>query len=182
MPLVAWLPARATSKLRRLAVAAESSRAWVALFARRGGARRFSGGAAPAPGTFSNELSIRILKRRGAAADAPLALAVKRPVHALGRAAFPAPAAATLEAIGAWACQFTPKVSLEPPQALLLEVEGSLRLFGGCLFSSRNCNPVSRKWASTRRSPPPRRRARRSGSHAQAASASTSRPRGVMSR
>src|ERR687895_620373 len=37
----------------------------------------------------------------------------------------------TLEAIGAWACQFTPKVSLEPPQALLLEVEGSLRLFGG---------------------------------------------------
>jgi protein ImuB len=37
----------------------------------------------------------------------------------------------TLEAIAAWACQFTPKVSLEPPQALLLEVEGSLRLFGG---------------------------------------------------
>jgi protein ImuB len=37
----------------------------------------------------------------------------------------------TLEAIAAWACQFTPKVSLEPPQGLLLEVEGSLRLFGG---------------------------------------------------
>jgi protein ImuB len=37
----------------------------------------------------------------------------------------------TLEAIAAWACQFTPKVSLEPPRALLLEVEGSLRLFGG---------------------------------------------------
>ncbi|HEU4351342.1 MAG TPA: DNA polymerase Y family protein [Burkholderiales bacterium] len=33
--------------------------------------------------------------------------------------------------IGAWACQFTPKVSLEPPQELLLEVQGSLRLFGG---------------------------------------------------
>ena len=30
-----------------------------------------------------------------------------------------------------WACQFTPRVSLEPPQALLLEVEGSLRYFGG---------------------------------------------------
>jgi len=30
-----------------------------------------------------------------------------------------------------WACQFTPRVSLEPPQALLLEVEGSLRHFGG---------------------------------------------------
>ncbi|MFY9314306.1 MAG: DNA polymerase Y family protein, partial [Burkholderiales bacterium] len=33
--------------------------------------------------------------------------------------------------IAAWACQFTPRVSLEPPQALLLEVEGSLRYFGG---------------------------------------------------
>src|SRR6267143_3812094 len=37
----------------------------------------------------------------------------------------------TLEHIAAWACQFTPKVSLEPPQGLLLEVEGSLRLFDG---------------------------------------------------
>jgi protein ImuB len=43
---------------------------------------------------------------------------------------FPLLPPATLEAIGAWACQFTPKVSLEPPQALLLEVAGSLRLFG----------------------------------------------------
>jgi protein ImuB len=44
---------------------------------------------------------------------------------------FPPLPAGTLEAIAAWACQFTPKVSLEPPQGLLLEVEGSLRLFGG---------------------------------------------------
>jgi len=44
---------------------------------------------------------------------------------------FPLLPPATLEAIGAWACQFTPKVSLEPPQVLLLEVTGSLRLFGG---------------------------------------------------
>jgi protein ImuB len=36
-----------------------------------------------------------------------------------------------LEPIAAWACQFTPRVSLEPPQELLLEVQGSLRLFGG---------------------------------------------------
>jgi len=36
-----------------------------------------------------------------------------------------------LEAVALWACQFTPKVSLEPPQSVLLEVEGSLRLFGG---------------------------------------------------
>lgn len=33
--------------------------------------------------------------------------------------------------MAAWACQFTPRVSLEPPQALLMEVEGSLRYFGG---------------------------------------------------
>jgi protein ImuB len=44
---------------------------------------------------------------------------------------FPRLPLGTLEAIAAWACQFTPKVSLEPPQALLLEVGGSLRLFGG---------------------------------------------------
>src|SRR3954469_20064561 len=44
---------------------------------------------------------------------------------------FPLLPPATLEAMGSWACQFTPKVSLEPPQALLLEVQGSLRLFGG---------------------------------------------------
>jgi protein ImuB len=37
----------------------------------------------------------------------------------------------TLETIAAWACQFTPRVSLEPPQDLLLEVQGSLRYFGG---------------------------------------------------
>ena len=36
-----------------------------------------------------------------------------------------------LEPIAAWACQFTPKVALEAPDALLVEVEGSLRYFGG---------------------------------------------------
>jgi len=40
------------------------------------------------------------------------------------------PEGGTLEALAAWACQFTSRVSLEPPQAVLLEVEGSLRLFG----------------------------------------------------
>jgi protein ImuB len=44
---------------------------------------------------------------------------------------FPLLPQGALEAIGAWACQFTPKVSLEPPRAVLAEVEGSLRLFGG---------------------------------------------------
>src|SRR3954464_13280960 len=39
--------------------------------------------------------------------------------------------AGTLEHLAAWACQFTPKVSLEPPPALLAEVHASLRYFGG---------------------------------------------------
>ncbi|HVJ12384.1 MAG TPA: DNA polymerase Y family protein [Burkholderiales bacterium] len=44
---------------------------------------------------------------------------------------FPSLPPEALAPIAAWACQFTPRVSLEPPQELLLEVEGSLRLFGG---------------------------------------------------
>ena len=38
---------------------------------------------------------------------------------------------ATLTTLAAWAGQFTPNVSLEPPRALLLDIEGSLRFFGG---------------------------------------------------
>ena len=44
---------------------------------------------------------------------------------------FPCLPPEALAPIAAWACQFTPRVSLEPPQALLLEVQASLRLFGG---------------------------------------------------
>jgi protein ImuB len=44
---------------------------------------------------------------------------------------FPRLPPGAIEPIAAWACQFTPRVALEPPQALLLEVEGSLRYFGG---------------------------------------------------
>ena len=36
-----------------------------------------------------------------------------------------------LVAIAEWAVRFTPRVSFEPPDAVLLEVRGSLRLFGG---------------------------------------------------
>ena len=43
----------------------------------------------------------------------------------------PEPEREALAALAAWACQFTPRVSLEPPQALLMEVAGSLRHFGG---------------------------------------------------
>src|SRR5258708_39697961 len=44
---------------------------------------------------------------------------------------FHVPPPETLEPIAAWLCRFTPRVSLEPPQALLAEVQGSLRYFGG---------------------------------------------------
>jgi protein ImuB len=43
----------------------------------------------------------------------------------------PAAEATALEHVAAWAVQFTPAVSPQPPQGLLLEIEGSLRLFGG---------------------------------------------------
>src|SRR3954447_3174816 len=39
--------------------------------------------------------------------------------------------AAALAAVATWATQFTPAVSLAPPDAVLAEVGGSLRLFGG---------------------------------------------------
>jgi protein ImuB len=45
--------------------------------------------------------------------------------------ALPEPEREALAAVAAWACQFTPRVSLEPPQALLMEIGGSLRYFGG---------------------------------------------------
>jgi protein ImuB len=43
----------------------------------------------------------------------------------------PAREAELLEQLAACALQLTPSVSLEPPDALLLEVSASLRLFGG---------------------------------------------------
>jgi protein ImuB len=44
---------------------------------------------------------------------------------------FPSLAPGLLEPIAGWACQYTPRVSLEPPEALVAEVHGSLRYFGG---------------------------------------------------
>jgi len=43
----------------------------------------------------------------------------------------PEPERAALAATAAWACQFTPRVSLEPPQSIVAEIEGSLRFCGG---------------------------------------------------
>ncbi len=65
--------------------------------------------------------------RPGSALAAACALAPR--LRVLPRDA--AAEAGALEVVAAWACQFTSRVSLEPPQAVLLEVEGSLRLFGG---------------------------------------------------
>jgi hypothetical protein len=91
--LLAWLRNARYQELRRLAVAAEASHAFVALFRPREAARESS----PACLRIALEpaaaaLEARILKRRGAPAAAPLAVAVKRPSHALGRTALSRPA------------------------------------------------------------------------------------------
>ena len=43
----------------------------------------------------------------------------------------PAAETAALDQIAAWAGQYTPSVTLQPPCGLLLEIEGSLKLLGG---------------------------------------------------
>ena len=51
------------------------------------------------------------------------------PLGTLGRC--PEADRTVLEALARWARQFTPFVSLAPPQEFLMEVNGSLKLFGG---------------------------------------------------
>lgn len=87
--LVAWFRHARYEELRRLAVAAEASSAFVALFRPRSAASE------PSPAVLrlalepcGDELELNILKRRGAPAAAPIHLPVKRPVHALGRPSF----------------------------------------------------------------------------------------------
>jgi hypothetical protein len=87
--LVAWFGNARYQELRRLAVAAEAGRAFVALFRPLEAARESSPACLrlclePA----GAELGVRILKRRGAPAAATLRLPVKRPLHALGRPPF----------------------------------------------------------------------------------------------
>jgi len=93
--LLAWFRQARFEELRRLAVAAEASRALVALF------RPGEVANEPSPATLrlalapeeSGGLAVRILKRRGPAADAPVHLPVRLtqfgPLHALGRPALP---------------------------------------------------------------------------------------------
>jgi hypothetical protein len=89
--LLAWLRHARYEELRRLAVAAESSRAFVALFRPAAAAKE------PSPACLrlaleagDEGLNVHIVKRRGIPAAAPVHLPVKRPVHALARSAFPA--------------------------------------------------------------------------------------------
>jgi hypothetical protein len=92
--LLGWFCRAGYDELRRLAVAAEASPAWVALF------RPLEAAAESSPACLRlalepscDALCVRILKRRGAPTSAPLLLPVKRPLHALGRPPFPVPAA-----------------------------------------------------------------------------------------
>jgi hypothetical protein len=92
--LVGWFRRTSYDDLRRLVVAAEGSTAFIALF------RPPQAAAESSPACLrltlqpdGDTLSIRILKRRGMPAAAPLRLAVKRPVHALARSPLPLPAA-----------------------------------------------------------------------------------------
>jgi hypothetical protein len=92
--LLGWLRRSTYDDLRRLAVAAERSSAFVALFRPREAATESS----PACLRLAMEpdgdaLCLHILKRRGMPAAAPLRLPVKRPVHALARSPFSLPAA-----------------------------------------------------------------------------------------
>lgn len=90
--LLMWLPRAGFGELRRLALAAEGSRTFAALFRPLQAAQESS----PAPLRLAlepgggGELSVRLLKRRGAQLAVPLRIPIPRPVHAVG-GALPAP-------------------------------------------------------------------------------------------
>jgi protein ImuB len=71
------------------------------------------------------------------------ALALEPALHVLSRD--PRRERALLEAVARVAQSFTPRVSLEPPDAVLLELRGSLRLFGGV---RRLCDDLRARLAS----------------------------------
>jgi hypothetical protein len=86
--LVAWFRDARFVELRRLALAAEAGNAFVALFRPLAAAHESSPAALRLAVHGAPEgLALHILKRRGAAAGAPLHLPLKRPAHALGRPA-----------------------------------------------------------------------------------------------
>jgi len=70
-------------------------------------------------------------RRCGIAPGMTVSAAIALAPELLERPRDPASELKALEGAAAWAGHFTSKVSLTPPDALLLEIEGSLRLFGG---------------------------------------------------
>jgi hypothetical protein len=94
--LLLWLPRASYPELRRLAVAAQGGPGFVLAFRPPEAACESS----PAvlrlalDPTLESQLAVRILKRRGAAVEAPLflprSIPIERPVRALGRAPFSA--------------------------------------------------------------------------------------------
>src|SRR4051812_35348888 len=86
--LLAWFRHARYEELRRLAVAAEASRACVLLFRPAEAARESSPACLRlALEASAGQLNVHIVKRRGNPATAPLAVSIHRPVHALGRPA-----------------------------------------------------------------------------------------------
>jgi hypothetical protein len=146
--LLLWLPRASYPELRRLAVAAQAGPGFALAF------RPPEAGCEASPAvlrialeSLEGQLGIRIPQAAGLASGAaPFASDQKAglPVlwvalhfpqlrrQALARGhAPPEPEREALAAVAAWACQFTPRVSLEPPQGIVAEVAGSLRFFGG---------------------------------------------------
>ena len=88
--LAAWLPKPRYAELQRLVVAAEASHAVAFLFRPLTAAGESSPAALRAAlEAAGSELHVRIVKRRGAPLARPVRLALKRPFHVVGRAAFP---------------------------------------------------------------------------------------------
>jgi len=90
--MLGWLPHARHAELRRLAVAVETSPAFVAIF------RPPQAAAEASPAVLrvalephEGKLFARILKRRGPPAGMPLAIPDRRPCHAVGSLRFPAP-------------------------------------------------------------------------------------------
>jgi len=93
--LLAWLPQASYPELRRLAVAAQGGSGFAIVFRPPEAACESSPAVLrlslePSFESGARPLAVRILKRRGAPVDRPLHIPIKRPVHALGRAPFPA--------------------------------------------------------------------------------------------
>lgn len=85
-----------------------------------------------------------VAQRLGVRADLGVASALALAPGLVLRERAPADESAALDEVAAWACQFTPHVSLDPPACVLLEIAGSLRLFGGAAALARRVRAQAR--------------------------------------